>query len=334
MDFPGEKLLLRLWETVAEKGIGSLLSPWQIRREGRARLDVRRDEVVALAQAERDAADIRAGVKQLDAVARVVTPAHPLALPPGDNRRAATPVAEIAARNALADAVRREINVAKAILAAEAEVENDRQEPPNRKVDDDWLFRWREHASSVGAEDLQNLWGRVLAGEIKSPGSFSLRALDFLKNLSQQEAVDIAKLSRFAIDEFIFRGDEALLRAEGITYGFLLTMQELGVIAGVEALGLTIRMKSLAPETFIRGLVSHDRVLVVTHEDAMKELQLHVCQLTAVGRQILRLGTFQAHEGYLRSAGSAIRSQGFRVQLAHFQPVTETEGRYVNAQDL
>src|SRR5262245_16576131 len=34
-------------------------APWQIRREGRAQIDIRRTEVVALAQAERDAEDIR-----------------------------------------------------------------------------------------------------------------------------------------------------------------------------------------------------------------------------------------------------------------------------------
>lgn len=34
MDIPGEKLIIKLWETIADKGIGSLLKPWQIRREG------------------------------------------------------------------------------------------------------------------------------------------------------------------------------------------------------------------------------------------------------------------------------------------------------------
>jgi len=65
MDFPGEKLVIKLWETLAEKGIGSLLSPWQAGREGRARNEVRRHEILMLAQAEMDAADIRSGKKRL-----------------------------------------------------------------------------------------------------------------------------------------------------------------------------------------------------------------------------------------------------------------------------
>lgn len=67
MDFPGEKLVIKLWETLAEKGVGSLLSPWQAGREGRARNEVRRQEILMLAQAEKDAADIRSGKKQLRA---------------------------------------------------------------------------------------------------------------------------------------------------------------------------------------------------------------------------------------------------------------------------
>lgn len=50
MDYPGEKLLTRLWETLAEKGIGSLFAPWQARRMGRAQIETRRDELLALAK--------------------------------------------------------------------------------------------------------------------------------------------------------------------------------------------------------------------------------------------------------------------------------------------
>ena len=50
MEFPGEKLIVKLWETLAEKGIGALLTPWQTVREGRARNEVRRLELLLLVQ--------------------------------------------------------------------------------------------------------------------------------------------------------------------------------------------------------------------------------------------------------------------------------------------
>ena len=66
MEFFGEKLVIKLWETLAEKGVGSLLSPWQTIREGKARNNLRREELLMLAQAEVDTADIRAGRKRLE----------------------------------------------------------------------------------------------------------------------------------------------------------------------------------------------------------------------------------------------------------------------------
>jgi len=340
MEFPGERLVLRLWETITEKGIGSLLSPWQIRREGRARLDIRREEIVALAQAERDAEDIRSGRKRLEDGGRLLAlpgPSVPISVQIAqapEARPALQAAARIVSDNLVADALRKEVNVAKAVLAAEAELEGDSQEPSATHIDDDWIFRWRDCASAVSSDELQTLWGRVLAGELKSPGSFSLRTLEFLKNLSQQEATDIAKLSRFVIADIIFRGDEALLNTEGITYGFLLGMQQLGIVAGVEAMGLTLTLKSLKRETFARGLVSYGRVLVVTDDDPAKQLTLHICQLTSIGRQVVRLGTFEPHEGYLRSLGGSIRAQGFKVHIARWQQLTETEGRYFDAEEI
>ena len=38
MTWPGEGLLIKLWETLAEKGIGGLLKPWQMKREAFAQI--------------------------------------------------------------------------------------------------------------------------------------------------------------------------------------------------------------------------------------------------------------------------------------------------------
>ena len=51
----GEELLIKLWETLTKDGIGSLASPWQIKREGKAHAEVRRVEMLMLAQAEVEA---------------------------------------------------------------------------------------------------------------------------------------------------------------------------------------------------------------------------------------------------------------------------------------
>ena len=57
--FPGEKLAIKIWETITEKGIGGLLSPWQIKREGRARAEVRRQELLLEQQARQELDKLR-----------------------------------------------------------------------------------------------------------------------------------------------------------------------------------------------------------------------------------------------------------------------------------
>ena len=150
MEFPGEKLVISLWETVTEKGIGGLLSPWQIRREGRARANIQRNERLVLAQTERDVEDIRSGRKTLTPDGQLLEP-HPQNSPleTGSSIQKASAIVH---RQRIAQEMSAEVNVSKALLSAEAELENDPQTPPERKVDDDWLFRWRDAASTVSSE--------------------------------------------------------------------------------------------------------------------------------------------------------------------------------------
>ena len=335
MEFPGEKLVIRLWETTAEKGIGGWLSPWQTRRKGRALADVRRDEILMLAQTARDVENIQAGRKSLAADYQLVEHPEkaPLALQADSAFRDA---AASVKRNRIAQEMRAEVNVSKALLSAEAGLEDDPQTPPDRKVNDDWLFRWRDAASTVSSEELQTLWGRVIAGEIKSPGSFSLRTLEFLKNLSHEEALQIAKVSPFVINgRVIFRGNKQLLEeSEGITFGFLLNLQNLGIVSGVESVGLENKLPSSTTEKFKQVLFSYNRVLIVTHENASKKISLEIYTLTLLGQQILKLGSFEAHEIYLRSVGQAICRQGFKVHIARWEQVTEETGRYFEPEEI
>lgn len=331
MEIPGEKLVIKLWETLADKGIGSLLRPWQIRREGRATVDVRREELLALAQADIDAAAIRSGQKILlgngelvdrpalpapseQAVASDATP--PLSLPY---------VVDIANQNAKAEAVRQEVSIAKAVLYAEKELQTDTTTPPEETPQDDWLLRWRECAAGVSSDDLQQIWGKVLAGEVKSPGRFSLRTLEFLRNLSQAEAKAIERISPFVIAGVVCRGDDQILEAEGIRFSDLLAMQELGVLAGVDGLGLQVTWKSDITGSFQKVLTCHGAVLLITALDATKEIRLKVCTVTAIGNQVLRLGSFSPNARMLESVAKAIKALGFEVQLGSYVQTGENQ---------
>ncbi len=55
-------------------------------------------------------------------------------------------------------------------------------------ISDDWLNQFRESACQKSSEEAQELFSKVLAGEIRKPGSFSLLALTTLADMDQKVA--------------------------------------------------------------------------------------------------------------------------------------------------
>lgn len=73
-------------------------------------------------------------------------------------------------------------------------------------VDDDWINVFFDSVANISTEQMQTLWGKLLAGEITEPGSFSLRTLATLKNLTGKEAALFQKIIPYI---FICPGDRA-----------------------------------------------------------------------------------------------------------------------------
>jgi len=58
------------------------------------------------------------------------------------------------------------------------------KEPPSP----DWMYDFYNLCQDVSDKDLQHLWAKILAGEVSSPGQYSLRTLQVLKSLTLREA--------------------------------------------------------------------------------------------------------------------------------------------------
>jgi hypothetical protein len=65
-------------------------------------------------------------------------------------------------------------------------------------VDEDWILQFFENAQDVCDVEMQQLWGRLLAGEVGSPRTYSKRTLQFLKTMNKQEAVAFVRYCSFA----------------------------------------------------------------------------------------------------------------------------------------
>ena len=64
-------------------------------------------------------------------------------------------------------------------------------------IDADWLTHFFERCRIVSDDQMQSLWGRVLAGEANAPGSFCKRTLETVATLEKSEAELFTRLCRF-----------------------------------------------------------------------------------------------------------------------------------------
>ena len=54
---------------------------------------------------------------------------------------------------------------------------------------------------SVSSEKMQRLWAKILSNEIENVGSFSLRAIETLKNMNQHEASLFQQMAHFVLTD-------------------------------------------------------------------------------------------------------------------------------------
>lgn len=322
----GSKLATKMWETAAEKGIGGLFKPWQMRREGNISIELKRKEMLIIAQTEKDIE----GIKKGEVIVSLTDINNPKLISMNaadtfnfeDNKEPYLDIKSLilSANNyTIASEIQKEINVTKALLAAEEELLTDQSEPVKDNIEDDWLNRWRDSAATTNSQQLQSLWGKVLAGELKSPGRYSLRTLEFIRNLTQREAADIEKLFAFVFHNRIIKNT---ISSEPSTTGylngkldfnFLLQMQSLGIINGVESIGLTSTFPSVNNERFVQYFLYNQKVLCPTHEDHSKSIEFKVYLLTTLGMEIYSLSNVLIDSEYLNNIIEVIKAQGFTV---------------------
>ena len=94
------------------------------------------------------------------------------------------------------------------IIAVAAELLKNEQAVTDEPVDEDWITRFFKNAADISDEEMQSLWGKILAGEIKQPKTYSLRTLELVKNLTKEEAQTFEKVAHFAAiygeDSYLF----------------------------------------------------------------------------------------------------------------------------------
>ena len=112
-------------------------------------------------------------------------------------------------------------------------------------INDDWLNNFENEASQKSTEEMRLLFGRILAGEIRKPGTYSIKTVKTLGELDQSAATLFKKLCSLCIVFEIPGGEHVLdirvpsmggnaasnvLRSYGLSFDQLNILHEYGLI--------------------------------------------------------------------------------------------------------
>lgn len=100
-------------------------------------------------------------------------------------------------RNFLKIAKRADEMIASCSKEKKESIQNEQNEQD--KFSFDWLMRFFDAVGNISNEDLQQLWGKVLANEIARPKTCSLRTLDMIRNMSPEEAKFFSSLCQYVM---------------------------------------------------------------------------------------------------------------------------------------
>lgn len=155
--------------------------------------------------------------------------------------------------------------------------------------DFDWFFRFYEAASTVSDAAMQELWAKILAGEVSEPSTFSFKTIDILKNISKKDAELFIKVCSYS---FVLGNTSYLPReaeyhnANDILYVDIMKLNELGLMFNDG----TIRTE-FEVDTIPKCIVVNDELIMTISSKHGENIKFSINQypFTEAGREIASL---------------------------------------------
>jgi hypothetical protein len=169
---------------------------------------------------------------------------------------------------------------------------NPSEEDAQSEIDDDWLNFFARLAEDKSSEELQSLFARILAGEVRRPGSFSLRTTQTIATLSKSDAEKLSKLLSFAvIEQFIpfATADIPTTDNGGPSAEARLFLTELGVAGNPSRYGGVQMNLTAVPNNATLFDASHGAIMVINQTPEVVTFSILGQVLTGTGRELIKI---------------------------------------------
>jgi len=173
----------------------------------------------------------------------------------------------------------------------------------------DWINIYFESAKNTSDEYMQNIWALVLAKELESPGSFSYKSLDVLKNLSSDDFICFEKLCSLEINGWILQED--IHSKHGLSYLELVKLSEYGLLN----MGLTQNTFTISAHSSIN--ITYKQLLLLLENTTDDEISIapSVFLLSSVAKELLTVANVSMDEEYAKECAQFLASLNNKVKI-------------------
>lgn len=197
---------------------------------------------------------------------------------------------------------------------------NTGEQEEEQEISEDWLNHFSSYAEKASSEGVRTLWARVLAGQIRKNGSFSLTSLRLLSELDQTMATMFEKEVKYRIENtFILK--PKIEELTGARLKSLLYLEEVGLLHSADPIGGV--QQTINPGKDGKGMLREQDLLLIVgiHE----KLQFKVVLLTQAGREIASILTPADPVEVLMNVGRIIEGKVNSMEIHRIRSKT-TDG--------
>lgn len=168
----------------------------------------------------------------------------------------------------------------------------------------DWINVYFENAKNSSDTYMQNVWAKVLARELATPGSFSFKTLDVLRNMCADDFALFERLLNLQIDGYVLGGG---FTEKYIDWMSLLKLSELGLIN----LGGTTKTNEVAANGTLNVLFCDSQYAIIMKnlKEQSINAQYSVYFLTAAGKELLSITVVMHKSDYIVAFAKEIKEQ-------------------------
>ena len=191
------------------------------------------------------------------------------------------------------------------------------------RPDPDWLEHFIALAEDIANQAMQTLWAKILVGETLSPGTFSIKSLQTLKQMTQKEAnalqrcaplcgfvehegsylIIIGYYKKPSFFDLLRKGNKESinLAQSGLSYPNILTLMDIGLVYRKEIESLSL----IKNQSFQLSFQSTKLTLIAKSN----ELVLSYYKLTQTGEELKRLITAPVNKHNKKLLEQALMSE-------------------------